>query len=427
MHDQKQAKTSLAFQTARTFFNQILVTRSWNAGHGGLYVLVSKETQPNKYLDDPLRDLTTVKNVALTKINPAFMTRQLSEILSQSKDGIQFHITSLNPIRPENKAEAWEKNWLQTFEQGATEQGAFLTDNSTSFFRYMAPLLVGDNCLKCHAKQGYEKGDIRGGISVTLPHFSQDISNVLIVSYVIAGLLGIIIIVVGGRKLERQQKELLRTNQSLKGEIENLEVAENKLSQQRHFLQELIDSIPSPIFYKDQNAVYLGCNKAFENFLGMVSSEIIGKTVYDLSPQEKADKYHEMDVALLNEPETGVQIYEYSVVDSKGNHHVVQFNKATINKIDGFLGGLVGIIFDITDRKKEEKEKEMLIQELQTALEEIKTLKGIIPICMHCKGIRDDKGSWNKLEKFITEHSEAQFSHGICEECLNKYYPEEDD
>lgn len=86
---------------------------------------------------------------------------------------------------------------------------------------------------------------------------------------------------------------------------------------------------------------------------------------------------------------------------------------------------VVHIARDITDRKKAEIEREKLIKDLQKALEEIKTLKGIIPICMHCKGIRDDKGSWNKLEKFITEHSEAQFSHGICEECLKKYYPEE--
>ncbi len=81
---------------------------------------------------------------------------------------------------------------------------------------------------------------------------------------------------------------------------------------------------------------------------------------------------------------------------------------------------------NLTERKLAEKEREKLIKELQAVLKEIKTLKGIIPICMHCKGIRDDKGSWTKLEKFITEHSEAQFSHGICEECLEKYYPEED-
>jgi len=82
---------------------------------------------------------------------------------------------------------------------------------------------------------------------------------------------------------------------------------------------------------------------------------------------------------------------------------------------------------EIKNSIEAEAKKEMLIQELQTTLEEIKTLKGIIPICMHCKGIRDDKGAWNKLEKFITEHSDAQFSHGLCEECLDKYYPEEED
>jgi PAS domain-containing protein len=88
---------------------------------------------------------------------------------------------------------------------------------------------------------------------------------------------------------------------------------------------------------------------------------------------------------------------------------------------------VVHIARDITERKKAEKEKEKLIKELKTALEEIKTIKGIIPICMHCKGIRDDKGAWKKLEEYVTEHSEAQFSHGICEACLNKYYPEEAD
>lgn len=60
-------------------------------------------------------------------------------------------------------------------------------------------------------------------------------------------------------------------------------------------------------------------------------------------------------------------------------------------------------------------------------LAEIKILRGIVPICMHCKEIRDDKGYWNQLEKYISEHSEVQFSHGICDKCLKKHYPEEAD
>lgn len=81
----------------------------------------------------------------------------------------------------------------------------------------------------------------------------------------------------------------------------------------------------------------------------------------------------------------------------------------------------------IVEQTLAEEEKERLIQELQAALDEIKTLEGVIPICMHCKGIRDDKGYWNKLENYITEHSEAKFSHGICNDCLKKHYPDMSD
>jgi two-component system NtrC family sensor kinase len=73
--------------------------------------------QPNPFLDDPLRDLTAENGTKLTKINPAFMTRQIAE-LAASKRGVQFHITSLKPIRPQNKPMAWEKDWLASFDQG---------------------------------------------------------------------------------------------------------------------------------------------------------------------------------------------------------------------------------------------------------------------------------------------------------------------
>ena len=93
-----------------------------------------------------------------------------------------------------------------------------------------------------------------------------------------------------------------------------------------------------------------------------------------------------------------------------------------------FVMLLAGFLFILNQNrkiiKKQYNEKNKLVTELQGALEEIRTLKGIIPICMHCKEIRDDKGSWNQLEKYITEHSDAQFSHGICEKCLKEHYPD---
>jgi hypothetical protein len=75
------------------------------------------------------------------------------------------------------------------------------------------------------------------------------------------------------------------------------------------------------------------------------------------------------------------------------------------------------------DRKRTEDERDALIAELKKTLAEVKTLKGIIPICTSCKKIRDDKGYWNQVEAYIRDHSDAEFTHGICQECVEKLYP----
>jgi len=82
------------------------------------------------------------------------------------------------------------------------------------------------------------------------------------------------------------------------------------------------------------------------------------------------------------------------------------------------------ILRDITEKKRAEAEREILINDLQEALNQVKTLSGLLPICAHCKKIRDDKGYWNDVETYIHSHSDVDFSHGICPDCLQKYYPE---
>jgi len=81
-------------------------------------------------------------------------------------------------------------------------------------------------------------------------------------------------------------------------------------------------------------------------------------------------------------------------------------------------------LHEISERKIVEEERERLIEELQSALSKIKILSGFIPICSHCKKIRDDKGFYHQIEKYISEHSEAIFSHGICPECMMEHYPD---
>jgi hypothetical protein len=79
---------------------------------------------------------------------------------------------------------------------------------------------------------------------------------------------------------------------------------------------------------------------------------------------------------------------------------------------------------EIERRKQAEREREKLIGDLQEALSEVKTLRGFLPICAHCKKIRDDEGYWQQIEMYIQQRSEAQFSHGICPECARSLYPE---
>jgi signal transduction histidine kinase len=170
-HIAEQGRQSLRVATegARNMFRMIVLTRSWVAGHGGVYVPVTPKNQPNPYLNHPRRDLVTTDGTRLTMINPAFMTRQLAE-LANINEGAIFHITSLKPIRPMNAADPWESEALKLFEQGEKEHISVVPAGGMVQLRYMAPLVVKPPCMTCHAQQGYKVGDIRGGISVSLPY-----------------------------------------------------------------------------------------------------------------------------------------------------------------------------------------------------------------------------------------------------------------
>ena len=122
-----------------------------------------------------------------------------------------------------------------------------------------------------------------------------------------------------------------------------------ELSQQLHFQQQLIEAIPGPVFYKDAEARYLGCNSAFEAFIGRPAAEFIGKRPHDIAPKELADKYLATDRELLDQP--GSQIYESQARYANGEVRDVIFHKATFTRPDGSVGGLVGLMLDITERK----------------------------------------------------------------------------
>jgi PAS domain S-box-containing protein len=120
--------------------------------------------------------------------------------------------------------------------------------------------------------------------------------------------------------------------------------------------QKIIDALPIPIFYRDIKGVYKACNVAQEKLLGMPKSQIIGKTVFDVQPYEIAEIYAQRDQELFDSP--GDQVYEAKFRDASGVLHDVVFNKAVIRNNEGEIAGIVGSIFDITERKKAERKLE---------------------------------------------------------------------
>lgn len=137
---------------------------------------------------------------------------------------------------------------------------------------------------------------------------------------------------------------------------------EAALERQANLLQRLIDTMPSPIFYKDTTGVFLGCNDAFSHCSGIAKEDVIGKTVHELFPPALAASHDEMDQKLLAEP--GVQIYESTIPCLDNSDRQVIFNKATFTDANGALAGLVGIVIDITRIKESENRIKQLNDEL---------------------------------------------------------------
>jgi len=101
-------------------------------------------------------------------MNPAYIMRQLNEEFAELYE-IPGHITSLDPLRPENAPDDWERSALEAFEEGESEILEVTDIDGESYLRLMQPLIAEEGCLKCHEQQGYQLGDVRGGVSVSVP------------------------------------------------------------------------------------------------------------------------------------------------------------------------------------------------------------------------------------------------------------------
>jgi len=192
-------------------FDRDIAYRRWNAEAGRVYA-DARRVAPNPYLKVEHRDLDTAVG-PLTMVNPAYMTRIVHGIAAESS-GLVSRITSLNPIRPNNAATPWERTALRSFEAGGSIYSAVdQTDDGGERLLFMRPLMVEESCLICHEQQGYRVGDVRGGISVTVP--LAPITAILaptrwatVLGHAVAWLLGMLGILLGAGMVMRMGRRL---------------------------------------------------------------------------------------------------------------------------------------------------------------------------------------------------------------------------
>lgn len=228
VYHRQQAMMAEAISTARTVFEKDLVYYRWAARQKGLFVPISEETPPNPYLQDMVEEprVHTTSGQELALVNPEYMIRQVYE-LQTSDHGALGHITSLNPIRAANAADPWEREALADFEKGSDEVWTMDKIKGKEYFRLMRPMVTESGCLKCHAQQGYEVGDIRGGISVSLPMqlprdlFFKEIFT-LALAYGALWLLGLLGIFLGSFRVAASIREREMAEANLRAIIDNM-------------------------------------------------------------------------------------------------------------------------------------------------------------------------------------------------------------
>lgn len=249
IRQEKRTKAQYAEIEAKSSYNKDLLYRQWASGHGGVYVPITDSVKPNEYLASlASRDIVTTKGIKMTLINPVYMTRQVLTI-AKGRPGVIGHVTSLKPLRPLNAADEWEAEALKKFESGLTEYSSIEKIADREYLRFMSPMKTDKDCLGCHGHQGYKVGDVRGGISVSVPMEKYNVIatsriNSLIVTHVIIYLLILLFSIISYLRFSREMRRKYQIQAKLEAARLQAEESDNLKTA---FLQNMSHEIRTPM------------------------------------------------------------------------------------------------------------------------------------------------------------------------------------
>jgi PAS domain S-box-containing protein len=203
----------------------------------------------------------------------------------------------------------------------------------------------------------------------------------------------------------------------------NRDITERKqIEEKLRQLSIAVEQSPASIVITDRAGDIEYVNPKFVNVTGYTLAEALGKNPRILKSGEKGpEAYRELWQTITAGKEWSGEFH------NKKKNGELYWEIASISPIRDLAGRIthyVAVKEDITARKQTEAERDRLIHDLQDALANVKSLSGLLPICAGCKKIRDDKGYWSQVESYIQKHSEVRFSHGMCPDCLKKWYPD---
>ncbi len=202
---------------------------------------------------------------------------------------------------------------------------------------------------------------------------------------------------------------------------------ESRLKESERWLDTTLRSIGDGVIATDEVGRVVFMNPVAEGLTGWKQAEAVGRDlaeVFHIINEATGETVENPATRVLREGVVAGLANHTLLINKNGAKIPIDDSGAPIRAADGTISGVVLTFRDITERRQAEQALQAKNEQLEAALEHVKQLSGLLPICANCKKIRDDEGYWQDVYVYIREHSEVEFTHGICPDCAREFYPE---